>query len=68
MLAGVGTDYLMVVGAMLLAILLNFILLAAYAVFVRPRRWGLITGLLIGLTIMEYAIAEGVIYAFGITP
>jgi hypothetical protein len=68
MLAGVGTDYLMVVGSMLAGMLVNVILLVGYAVYTRPRRWGLLIGLLVGLTIMEYVIAKGVIYAFGITP
>ena len=68
MLAGVGTDFLIVVGSMLSAMLLNAILLAVYAIFSKPRQWRLLFGLLIGLTIMEYAVAEGLIYAFGITP
>jgi hypothetical protein len=68
MLAGVGTDFQIVVGSMLAAILTNVVLLAGYVILITPRRWGLMIGLLVGLTIMEYVIAEGVIYVFGITP
>jgi hypothetical protein len=68
LMAGAGTDYLVVVGAMLIAMTLNAGLVAAYAIFVRPREWGVIAGLLAGLTVFEYVVAEGLIYAFGIKP
>lgn len=68
LMAGAGTDYQVVVGSMLIAMNINWLMVAGYAFFITPRRWGLILGLLVGLTMMEYVIAEGVIYAFGITP
>lgn len=63
-----GIAYLGIVGGMLIAMSIDWLMIAGYAAFVRPRRPWLICGLLIGLTITEYVIAEGVIYAFGITP
>ncbi|MGL5010949.1 MAG: hypothetical protein ACRC6I_13795 [Paracoccaceae bacterium] len=63
---GGSTDYLMVVGTMLTAMGVNAVLVGSYAALKRPRRWGLIACLLIGLTASDYIVAELIIRAFEI--
>jgi hypothetical protein len=63
---GGATDYLVVVGTMLVAMVINAGLAVGYTMMTRPRDWRGTSLLLAGLVLFDYLSARSVLWFFGI--